>query len=260
MIGRARRVHRNRVAGMVFDWRRGRGSTARLLFSGIVTAFFLGVLLAYVRVRGPVAPALKDDQIDLTLLDLDDERNQKVAAAIARETLFQQRWNVENPSVVAEEVNRIMAENSPRVYEPTLKEITRPDPVVVLSNLPGWEAEVLPEPDRVESVTLAAPPAHWWIEVTKVEGPDGLKPFAFPFDWPQDPGLMSEGDVWFVIATLDPGGTVVSIDCGSEKSEDPRTPIILREVQARGLTGLTGGEGIRIWRMQARLVNRSFSK
>lgn len=260
MLGRERRVRRDREAGLVFDWRRGHGSTARLLFAGLVSACFWGGLLAYVRVRGPVAPDLEDDQIDLTLLDLDDDRNQKLAAAINRETLFQQRWAVNDPSVVEREVARIMDDDSLRVYEPTLRKISRPESVVPLSNLPGWEAGVLPRPDQVESVTLAAPPANWWIEVTLVDGPDGFEPFAFPFHWSQDPGLMSEGDVWFVVATLDSSGTVVSIDGGIDKSEDPRTAEVLREVQARGLTGLPGGEAIRIWRLQARLVNRPLSR
>jgi len=260
MFWRERRVRRDRAAGMVFDWRRGHGSTPRLFFAIVVSACFWGGVLAYVRVREPAPSELDEDQVDLTLVDLGDDRNQWLAALIDRETLFQQRWRVEDPTAAEREVARLMAEDSPRQYHPVLREIPRPTATVPLSNLPGREAEVLPPPGQVVSVSLALPPENWWIEVTMVDGPEGFEPLFFPFSWPVDPGLMSEGDVWFVVATVDEEGIVVSIDGSGAKAGDPRTPAILEEIRARGLAGLAGGEGIRIWRLQARVVNRPVSK
>lgn len=260
MFWRERRVRRDRAAGMVFDWRRGHGSTPRLFFAILVSACFWGGLLAYVRVREPAPSEFDDDQVDLTLVDLEDGRNQWLVALIDRETLFQQRWRVADPSLAEQEVDRLMAEDSPRQYDPVLREIPRPTATVALSNLPGREAEVLPPPEQVASVSLALPPENWWIEVAMVDGPEGFEPVAFPFSWPADPGLMSEGDVWFVVAAVDEDGTVVSIDGSRAKAGDPRTPAILEEIRARGLTGLADGGGIRIWRLQARVVNRPVSQ
>ena len=60
MIFRGRQVKRDRKAGMVFDWRRGHGSTGRLFFSGIVTCLIFGVIFGYVQFRRPDKPVLNE--------------------------------------------------------------------------------------------------------------------------------------------------------------------------------------------------------
>lgn len=256
MFWRQRKVLRDRAAGMVFDWRRGHGSARRFLLGFLISGSVWGFLFAYVQIRGPKPPILEDERIDLTLVDLDQEENRWLAELIDRETLFQQHWPVSQPERVEKYVQQTLAETSPQVYEPTLREIARPRIKPELSNLPGWEAGNLPEPDRVASVAFANPPVNWWIEVEEIEGPEGFEPFAFPFPWPEDPDLMSEGDSWAVILAVDWRGVVVSIDGWWERSDDPRTPAILEKIRARAFAQLSAEGPLRIWRLHASLVNR----
>lgn len=256
MFWRKRKVLRDRAAGMVFDWRRGHGSTQRLFLGLLVSGLFWGGLLAYVQIREPHEAVLEDDQIDVTLVDLDEEGNRWLADLIDRETVFQQRWEVGNSGQVEDEVERLLVDLTPRVYEPTLREISMPEVKVGLSDLPGWEAGVLPEPDQVEAVSFATPPVNWWMDVQVIEGPKGLGDFAFEFPWSGDASLMSEGESWIVVATVDWRGTVVSIDGGWEKAEDPRTREILDQIRSHEFGRLPTDGGLRIWRMEATLVNR----
>ena len=260
MIWRHRKVLRDRAAGLVFDWRRGHGSLGRMVFALLVSAGFWGVLLGYVRVREPVGVRVEEDQIDLTVVDLGEKRNQWLAALIDRETRFQQRWRVEPGERVEREVARLLAENSPRDYRARLREITLSEVMGEPRNLPGYGAEVLPDPDLVSSVTLSRPPANWWIEVRPIAGEAAIEPFAFPFSWPEDPALMSEGDSWLVVVAIDEGGAVVSLDGGWEKAGDPRTAAVLEEIRGRGLSGLKAGSGLRLVRLEARLVNRKLDQ
>jgi hypothetical protein len=257
---RHKKVLRDRAAGLSFDWRRGHGSTSRLVFAIILVTAVFWVVLASVKIREPEGIALEDDQIDLTLIDLDDERNRGLAALIEKETLFQERWKVVEPARVDREVEKLLAATSPRIYQAKLQEMEMPVVMVPPQTLPGRGADVLPSPDQVESVVFATPPANWWIEVSAIAGPSGFEPLAFPFPWPDDPALMSEGDFWTVVATVDGSGRMVSIDAGWQKSKDPRTPQILEKIQELGLKKLSGNEGLALWRLEARLVNRPVSK
>lgn len=199
---------------------------------------------------------MEDDRIDLTLVDLDQDENRWLSELIDRETLFQQRWDVSATDRVDRVVDEILTEYSPRNYEPVLQDIPRPEPRIELSNLPGWEAGVLPLPDEVASVTYAIPSPNWWIEVDRVSGPDGLEEFSFLFAGPSEPKLMSEGDTWTVVLAVDWRGVVVTIDAGWEKSSDPRTNWILDQIRARRFETLAGEGPLRVWRLRATLVNR----
>ena len=92
-------------------------------------------------------------------------------------------------------------------------------PEAGLADLPGMGPDALPRPDAVASVRYATKKENWWIEVKIIEGPDGLKPFDFPFDWPEDPKLMSEGEIWSIVLTADWRGSVVAVESWWEKSE-----------------------------------------
>jgi len=256
MFWRQRKVLRDRASGMVFDWRRGHGSTQRLLLAALVSASAWGVLLSYVRVREPQPVDYEDEQIDLTLVDLDHEGNRWLSELIDRETLFQQRWEVANSETIAMEVARALFETSPRIYKPTLREMPLPENQAKVSHLPGWEAGELPEPDRVATVTLAPPAPNWWIEVGVIEGAEGLAPFEFPFRLLEDLGTMSEGESWVIVVAVDWRGAVVSINGWWERADEPRTAKVLEEIRAHSFPPFSRDEDLRIWRLEARLVNR----
>lgn len=260
MFWRHRKVLRDRAAGMVFDWRRGHGSSYRLLIAILVSASFWGSILAYVNVREEARPDPPDQQIDLTVVDLDADQNRWLAEVIDRETLFQQRWDVADSGVIDQVVMEALMVDSPRVYEPTLREISLPEPKLELLNLPGREAGELPPPDVIESVNYAIPPINWWVEVEVIQGPEGLEPFAFPFDWPEDPKLMSEGELWSVVLTADWRGRVVAVDAWWEKAGDVRTPAILEKVRSQEVSVLPAKGPLRIWRLEARVVNRPLAE
>ncbi len=252
MFWRHRKVLRDRAVGMVFDWRRGHGSARRLLLAAVFSASFWGALLAYVQIREPESAPPADEQIDLTLVDLDKQQNRWLAELIDRETLFHQQWDVSDSTAIEGAVVRILSQNSPRTYNPTLREITLPGPAPHLRTLPGYEAGVLPSPFPVESVVFASAPVNWWVEVSPVDGPDGLQPFAF--EW-MDARPMSEGEIWTILLAVDWQGRVV-VSEASEKADDPRTAGILEECRALAFEALPEKSPLRWWKLEAIVVNR----
>lgn len=241
---------------MVFDWRRGHGSARRLLVATIVSATFWGALLAYVQIREAEAAPLVDEQIDLTIVDLDREENRWLAELIDRETLFHQRWDVSDSTTIDEAVATALAENPARTYEPTLREIKLPDPEPRLETLPGYGPGVLPDPYPVESVVFANPPVNWWVEVSPIEGSEDFKPFAFKW---MDPQPMSEGEIWTILMAVDHEGRIVVSEV-SNKADDPRTEIILAECRARDFGSLDEPGPLRWLKLEAIVVNRPISE
>ena len=255
MFGRHRKVLRDRAAGMVFDWRRGHGSARRLVFAAIVSFSFWGGLLAYVKIRDPEQGMPVDDQIDLTIIDLDAPENRPLAELIDRETLFHRRWDVGDDTAIKREVAVALKKNPPRVYEATLREVSLPMPEPTLANLPDLSPGMIPEPDPVDSVVFASPPVNWWVEVSLVDGPKGLEDFSF--QWPEaDPDReMSEGEIWTVLLAVDWKGKVV-VNEPTINSVNARTRVILDKYRALNFEALAKEGPLRWWKLEARVVNR----
>ena len=256
MIWRKRKVLRDREAGMVFDWRRGHGSTYRFVVGAVVSASFWGAILAYVQINESEPVEALDDQINLTLVNLGTEENRWLAELIDRETLFQQRWEVRDHSVVDQEVEKALEVSSPWEYSPTLREISVTDPAPRLVNLPGMGPRKIPRPDPVLSVAQELPPINWWIEVVVIDGPAELQPFSFACDWPADVVSMSEGEIWPVVVSVDWLGRVVAAEAWWEKGEDVRTSAILEKVRSQHYPSLPAEAPLRNWRLEAQIVNR----
>jgi hypothetical protein len=213
-------------------------------------------LLASLQIRGPQPVSLEDDRIDLTLVDLDQKQSRWLAELVDRETVFQQPWEVANPGKVEQVVDRLLQATNPRVHQPalrTLPALASPGPSL---GLPGQGALILPKAETVETVSFTTPPINWWIEVERIEGPGGFENFAFPFAWKDRPRLMSEGETWTVIVVVDQRGMAISLDGSWEKENDPRTEAILQKIRAQRFPALSAEGPLRIWRLQARLVNR----
>lgn len=256
MFWRHRKVLRDRAAGMVFDWRRGHGSSYRLLIAFVVSGAFWGGIYRFVQVREVQPVELAQNEIDVAMVDLEADEYRGLAEVIDRKTLFQQRWNVSNSNVIDQVVAEILAATTPRVYEPTLRQVSLPEPEVKLANLPGMGPDALPEPDAVASVTYASEEPNWWIKVKVVDGPAGLKSLDFPFEWSQDPNLMSEGEIWSIVLTADWRGRVVAVEAWWEKANDVRTGPILNRLRSERIEPLPKMGPLRVWRLEAELVNR----
>ena len=52
---------------------------------------------------------LEQNEIDVAVVDLDAEQNRWLAELIDRKTLFQQRWNVNDSTVIDDVVEKAMA-------------------------------------------------------------------------------------------------------------------------------------------------------
>lgn len=256
MFWRYRKVLRDRAAGMVFDWRRGHGSSYRLLIAFVVSVAFWGGIYGFLQVDEAGSVELEKNEIDVAVVDLDAEQNRWLAELIDRKTLFQQRWSVKDPTVIDNVVEEAMAASFPRGYDPTLRQISLPQPEASLANLPGMGPDALPRPDAVASVRYATEKEDWWIEVKVIEGPDGLDSFRFPFEWPQDPKLMSEGEIWAVVLIADWQGSVVAVESWWEKANDVRTQPVLERLRSAKIEPITKKGSLRTWRLEAEVVNR----
>lgn len=257
MFWRYRKVLRDRAAGMVFDWRRGHGSSYRLMIAFVVSATFWGVVYGFIQVREVGSVELEKNEIDVAMVDLNADQNRWLAELVDRKTLFQQRWDVSDPTLIDHVVDEAMVATLPSVYAPTLRQISLPKPEVKLANLPGMGPDALPRPDTVASVRYGTKKGNWRIEVKVVEGPEGLKPFDFPFGWPQEPKLMSEGEIWAIVLTADWRGRVVAVEGWWEKANDVRTQPILDRLRSVMIEPVPEEGSLRTWRLEAEVVNRS---
>ena len=257
-----RKVIGDRAAGMVFDWRKGHGSAFRMLIAVLVSASVWGVLLAYVEIREPKLASSAKGEIDLTMVDLDDDRNRLLAEMLDRETLFHRRWDVSDSSALDAATAEALAVRSPRSFEATLLEIEVPERDVSLSDLPGMSAAALPPPDAVDSVAFATPPENWWVEVFVVDGPtgkNGLEPFSFP--WPEESAdlELSEGEMWAVLVGVDWEGKVVMNEPTS-KSSNERLEVILAKYRTLEFSPLPKKGPLRWWKLEARIVNHPYTE
>ncbi len=255
MFWRHRKVLQDRAAGMVFDWRSGHGSARRLLVAGVVAISIWGALLAYVQISEPAAATVVAAPIDLTLVDLDAEENRWLGEQIDRETLFHRRWNVDDPSALTAATAAALAEQSPRIYQPTLREIPTPAERVTLATLPGMGPDSLPPPQAVPSIAFASPPANWWVEVRVIDGPATLAPFSFKWPDPDPERGLSQGEIWTVLLGVDWRGKVV-VNEPTIKSSNVRTPVILKKYRALTFLPLPKKSPLRWWKLEARVVNR----
>ena len=255
---RARRVKKDREAGLVFDWRSGHGSARRLLIAAVISVSFWGSLFSYVQFRTPVTSPLVDQQIDLALLDLGFEENRWFADLIERETLFYDRWDVSTSLALDEEISRALAATPVAIFDPRVHEISPPEPDLSAPALPGMGPDVLPPPREVDLPDLALPPANWWIAIEPIEGGTDWKGLEFPWPRSDDPGkknTMSEGESWTVTLALDWKGRVIVCEAW-EEVDDERTPLILSKIREAAFPALESEGPLRWWKLQARIVNK----
>jgi hypothetical protein len=248
---RARRVKRDREAGMVFDWRTGHGSTSRLIIAAVVSASFWGAVCAYVQIRETKSSPLLDQQINLTVIDLDSKH--PFAELLDRETLFHDRWDVSSTVAIDHEVSKALEASPVRVYSPQIREIEPPKRELMIEQLPGMGPQVLPPPEEIPVMEFAPPPVKWWVEIESVQGAGGFSTISFEWPNPKDP--MSEGEVWTLLAGVDWEGHVLTCSAW-EEADDARTPVIISRCLSASFPALAGPGPLRWWKLQARVVNR----
>lgn len=250
---RIRRIKRDREAGLVFDWRTGHGSTIRQAISLVVVTSFFGALWAFVQIQGVSPSPLKDQQIDLTMVNLDLESNQWFADLLEREALFHDRWDVSSTVAIDREVARALAADPIRIYTPKVQEVPLPQDDLSLENLPGMGPMVLPPPEEMPLPEFAIPPVNWWIEVEPVEGDGDWK--GFSFEWPGAKGQMSEGEVWTLLVGVDWEGRVLTCSAW-EEAADARTSVMKEYCSNATFPALDERGPLRWWKLQAKVVNR----
>lgn len=69
MFWRYRKVLRDRAAGMVFDWRRGHGSSYRLLIACVVSAAFWGGVYGFLQLDDAGSVELEQNEIDVAVVN-----------------------------------------------------------------------------------------------------------------------------------------------------------------------------------------------
>lgn len=256
MLWQIRKIHRDRAAGMVFDWRQGHGSWGRFLFAAMVSAAFWGSVLAFVEIRDPLDPALADDEVDLTLVDLDLPANRWLSDLIEKETFLNQRWNLPPSNFVDQWIAEITSAAPHRNYRPSIQPIGPPTPVPSLQSLPGFGPGNLPIRQEIERVPFEIPPMEWWIEVRTLDGPSTVVAFSAP--WTAD-GPMSAGETWIVTVGANRQGQVVVCESWENES-DPRTPEILTLCRTQAWPADDQSSAIRWWRLEAKVVSRPLMK
>ena len=252
---RARRVRRDREAGLVFDWRTGHGSTSRLIVAAFVSVSFWGAVCAYVQIRGSEASPVRDQQISLTVIDLDS--GHPLAEFLNREALFHDRWDVSSHELVDREVSRILEDRSAPRYSPQVHEIAPPKRQWLVESLPGMGPEVLPPPEEIPEVEFATPPIKWWVTIESVQGAGEFQPISF--EWPEPKDQMSEGEVWTLLAGVDWEGRVLTCSAW-EEADDARTPLIISRCRSVSFPALEEPGPLRWWKLQARVENRPISE
>ena len=208
MIWRKRQVVRDRKAGMVFDWRRGHGSTGRLFFSGIVTCLIFGVIFGYVQLRRPDKPVINEQMADVTLIDVSEKSNRWLAEVVEEESPFAHRWEVASSKSLEQEITRQLSVASPRHYQPALRKIPIPEKPLTLVNLPGLGAKRLPPPEEVERKEVVLPVSRRALAVTPVSEAGDWR--GMIIDWEGEEKNLSEGEVWTILLGLDWRGRVLN--------------------------------------------------
>lgn len=251
---RKRKLLRDRAAGMVFDWRRGHGTTYRLLFAAVVSASFWGALFGYVQIRQTKSIPLVDAPIDLTVVNLDSPQNRWLAEIMDREALFHERWDVSASRALDREIERASGSLKVAPYVPRLSEIPPFLPRPSLINLPDRGPGSLPPPEEVAPVIFASPPVDWWVEFRAIDGAPNWG--GFSFRWPDQKAALSEGETWTVLIGLDWQGGIVT-STAWEDAADPRTPFILEKVRESNFPRLPKEGPLRWVKIEARIYNQS---
>ncbi|MDA7882372.1 hypothetical protein N9A94_08720 [Akkermansiaceae bacterium] len=231
MIWRRRQVIRDRKAGMVFDWRRGHGSTGRLFFATIVSFLIFGIILGYVQFRLPEQPVLKEQMADVTFVDISEKSNRWLAEVFEEESPFAHRWEVASSKSLEEEITRQLSTVSPRHYQPALREVPLPEKPLTLVSLPGLGPKNIPPPEEVERKAVILPVARWALSVKPVSESGGWK--GAIIDWEESDKRLSEGEVWTILLGLDWRGRVLNCSplAGDEDEVGERVFKRLREAR-----------------------------
>ena len=252
MIWRKRRVIRDRKAGMVFDWRRGHGSTGRLFFSGIVSCLIIGIIFGYVQFRHPEKPALREQVADVTFIDVSEKFNRGLADIIDEESPFAHRWEVASSKSLEEEITRQLSTVSPRHYHPALREIPVLKKPLTLVSLPGLSPKNYPAPEEVERKPVKLPKSRWALSVQPVSGAGDWK--GAIIDWDDSDENLSEGEVWIILLGLDWRGRV--LNCSTLSGDgDEFTREVLGLLRAASYPALKRNDPERWITIEVRLVN-----
>lgn len=203
-----KKIHRDREAGLHFNWHLKESSFGRLLIAIPISLLFWGAVLAYVEIEKADPAPLPQRVSELELIDLDSPENARLSMIVDRESLFANRWDVRDKDQLESLINVTLAQVSRRGYQVKLKEINTQPGIIPIKGLPGYRLDALPPPDPVEIKPLDRATPEWWIQVNKTSGKEPWK--GLSFRWAGDDLDLSAGESWTFQIGIDWRGRVFS--------------------------------------------------
>ena len=93
-----KKLHRDREAGLHFNWRLKESSFGRLLIAVPISLLFWGAVLAYVGIEKSEPAPLPQRSAELEFIDLDSPENARLSTLVDRKSLFSNHWDVTDQS------------------------------------------------------------------------------------------------------------------------------------------------------------------
>ncbi|MEN8694911.1 MAG: hypothetical protein ACN4GG_09210 [Akkermansiaceae bacterium] len=203
-----KKLHRDREAGLHFNWHLKQSSFGRFLIAIPISLLFWGGVLAYVSIEKPAPAPLPQRSTELEFINLDSPENNRLSMLVDRASLFANRWDVRNEKKLESLISDTLLKVARHDYQVTLQEISaRPD-ITPLKGLPGFRPDKLPPPEPVKIKPRDRPTPEWWISVTQTSGKEPWE--GFSFRWEGDMLDLSAGASWTYQIGLDWRGRVIS--------------------------------------------------
>ena len=203
-----KKLHRDREAGLHFNWRLKESSFGRLLIAVPISLLFWGAVLAYVGIEKSEPAPLPQRSAELEFIDLDSPENARLSTLVDRKSLFSNHWDVTDQSKLESLVTDSLINVSRRDYQVQLQEIDARLSSPPLKGLPGFRPDKLPPPEPVEIKPRDRPAPEWWISVLKTSGKGEWE--GLSFRWEGDELDLSAGESWPYKIGIDWRGRVIS--------------------------------------------------
>lgn len=193
----------DREAGLVFSWRTRDRSQGRVIFAFAISVLFWLALLGMVRVAPLQSAAHFEREVDLTFINLNDEKNRWLEEAVKRDIPFPNRWELLASADAKNWIDEAVAQAEPSLYGtkyPEVADFKMSDGLNLQAVLGRWD---LPEAERVvrkKAVSAGNLEIHWHLA-------GSAEKVGFSWKLPEDSGF-SVGQQFRYYVGLDENGAV----------------------------------------------------